>query len=303
MKEYFGIDIGGTSVKWAILDEEFHILTRGSLPTAFESADELVEVLVDLVTPYLGRIEAVGVSAPGGIYEGDPDGTIHRGGALLYMDGCPLGRLLRERLGVPVAVNNDGKCCALGEYAAGALRGVRCGVVLAVGTGIGGGIVIDGRVLRGAHCFAGEFSFLRNDVRPGVDLDGGVFATTCGWMGLRDMVAAEKGIPADDSLDGHRIFEWIGNGDEAALRALSRYARSFDAVLLNLQCVVDPEVFVIAGGISGRHELIAALRAEMPAVLEAFKPYGGLPEPQVKAAELGNDANLAGAVQEAMRLL
>ncbi len=303
MKEFFGIDIGGTAVKWAVLTEDYRVVERGSLPTAFESADEVVAVLADLARPYAGRVSAVGVSAPGGIYEGDPEGTIHRGGALLYMDGCPLGRRLREELGLPVAVNNDGKCCALGEYAAGALRGVRYGVVLAIGTGIGGGIVLDGRVLRGAHCFAGEFSFLRNDVRPGADLGlVDMFGGTCGWKGLRDMVAAEKGLPADDSIDGRKVFEWVEAGDEAALRGLSRYARAFDATLLNLQCVVDPEVFVIAGGISGRHELIAALRAEMPGVLEAYRSFGGLPEPQVKAAELGNDANLAGAVQEAMRL-
>ena len=302
MKNYFGIDIGGTAVKWAILNEEFHVVTRGGLPTAFETADELVAVLADLVRPHLSEVEAVGVSVPGGIYEGDPDGTVHRGGALMYMDGCPLGRRLREELGLPVAVNNDGKCCALGEYAAGALRGVKTGVVLAIGTGIGGGIVIDGHVLRGAHCFAGEFSFLRNDVRPDSDLGLDLFSTDCGWMGLRDMVAAEKGIKSDESLDGHRIFEWVEAGDPAALRALSRYARAFDATLVNLQCVIDPEVFVISGGISARPELLAAMRAEMPAVVEAYKSFGGIPEPQVKAAELGNDANLAGAVQEAMRL-
>ena len=123
MQEFFGIDIGGTAVKWAVLTEDYRVVERGSLPTAFESADEVVAVLVDLVRPYVGRVSAVGVSAPGGIYEDDPDGTIHRGGALLYMDGCPLGRRLRDELGLPVAVNNDGKCCALGEYAAGALRG------------------------------------------------------------------------------------------------------------------------------------------------------------------------------------
>ena len=164
MKEYFGIDVGGTAVKWAVLGEDFSIRERGSLPTDFATADEAVEALTGLIEPYRDRVSAVGVSAPGGIYEDDADGTIHRGGALTYMDGCPLGKLLRERFDMPVAVNNDGKCCALGEYAAGALRGCRTGVVLAIGTGIGGGIVIDGRVLRGAHGFAGEFSFLRNDV-------------------------------------------------------------------------------------------------------------------------------------------
>ena len=142
MKEYFGIDVGGTAVKWAVLGEDFSIRARGSVPTGFTTAEETVEALIGLVEPYRDRISAVGVSAPGGIYEGDLDGTIHRGGSLTYMDGCPLGKIMRERLGVPVAVNNDGKCCALGEYAAGALRGTRFGVVLAIGTGIGGGIVI-----------------------------------------------------------------------------------------------------------------------------------------------------------------
>ena len=91
MKEYFGIDVGGTAVKWAVLGEDFSIRERGSLPTDFATADEAVEALTGLVEPYRDRVSAVGVSAPGGIYEDDADGTIHRGGALTYMDGCPLG--------------------------------------------------------------------------------------------------------------------------------------------------------------------------------------------------------------------
>lgn len=302
MKEFFGIDVGGTAVKWAVLGEDYSIRERGSLPTSFSAAEEVVETLIGLVEPYRERVSAVGVSAPGGIYEGDADGTIHRGGALTYMDGCPLGRLLRERLGMPVSVNNDGKCCALGEYAAGALRGHRIGVVLAIGTGIGGGIVIDGHVLRGSHGFAGEFSFLRNDVTRAAAMDN-VFAGTGGWRALRDAAVAEKGLPADTAVDGRRVFEWIEAGDEAAQRALDRYARTFDAQLVNLQAVLDPEVFVIAGGISCHPELIDALRAQMPAALAGYEGgFASIPEPQIKVAELGNDANLYGAVQEAMRL-
>jgi predicted NBD/HSP70 family sugar kinase len=303
MQEFFGIDIGGTAVKWAVLTEDYRVVERGSLPTAFESADEVVAVLVDLVRPYVGRVSAVGVSAPGGIYEDDPDGTIHRGGALLYMDGCPLGRRLRDELGLPVAVNNDGKCCALGEYAAGALRGTKCGVVLAIGTAIGGGIVLDGRVLRGAHCFAGEFSYLRGNIDETMGQLPSTFATTGGWKSLAKLVCEEKGIELTDDVDGRRVFEWIENGDKAAMRGLLRYALLFDEWLLNLQAVIDPEVFVIAGGISCHPELIAAMRALMPEVAAPFAAYGGIPEPQVKAAEMGNDANLAGAVMEARRLL
>jgi len=112
MKEYFGIDVGGTAVKWAVLGEDFSIRERGSLPTDFATADEAVEALAGLVEPYRDRVSAVGASAPGGIYEDDADGTIHRGGALTYMDGCPLGKLLRERFDMPVASLSMAACFA-----------------------------------------------------------------------------------------------------------------------------------------------------------------------------------------------
>lgn len=303
-KGYVAIDIGGTSVKWALMDEAGAIAERGQVPTAFTCADELIRALVEVARPFCDRVAGVGVSAPGGIFEDDPDGTIHRGGALLYMDGVPLGRRLREALGVPVVVNNDGKCCALGEYAAGALRGTRCGVVLAIGTGIGGGIVIDGRVLRGAHCFAGEFSFLNNDVSQTPSMER-VFAGTSGWRGLRAMVLAEKGLVEQDApeVDGRVIFEWIAAGDAAARRGLERYCRLFDGWLVNLQAVLDPDVFAIGGGISCHPELIACMDEQMDEVLKGYAGgIAGMPRPRVRAAELGNDANLYGAVYECRRV-
>lgn len=301
MDEFFGIDIGGTSVKWAVLDEGFSIHDRGSIPTSFSTADEAVSALVSLVEPYESRVKAIGVSAPGGIYEADPDGTIHRGGALTYMDGCPLGKLLRERFDMPVAVNNDGKCCALGEYAAGALRGTKVGVVIAIGTGIGGGIVIDGHVLRGANCFAGEFSFLRSDAQAPASMDT-IFGGMGGWRSLVSMILDEKGMENDGSVDGRKAFEWVAAGDKDAQRGLDRYALMFDSMLANLQAVIDPEVFAIAGGISCHPELIEAFKAQMPHAVEGFTgALAGFPTPRVCAAALGNDANLYGAVQEAMR--
>ena len=176
-------------------------------------------------------------------------------------------------------------------------------MVLAIGTGIGGGIVIDGKVLRGAHCFAGEFSFLCNDVTTAASTENS-FAGSGGWRALRDAAIAEKGLPAGSPVDGRRVFEWIADGDMAAQRALDRYARAFDGQLINLQAVLDPEVFVIADGISCHPELVDALRAQMPLALAGYEgTLAGIPVPQIKVAELGNDANLYGAVQEAMRLV
>lgn len=213
MQEFFGIDVGGTAVKWAVLGEDFSIRERGSLPTGFTTAEETVSALIGLVEPYRERVSAVGVSAPGGIYEGDVTGTIHRGGALTFMDGCPLGKLMREALGVPVAVNNDGKCRALGEYAAGALRGTRFGVVLAIGTGIGGGIVIDGKVLRGAHCFAGEFSFLRNDVTTAASMENSFAGSAVGVRSAMPPLPRRACLrilrwTAAASLSGSRMATW-----------------------------------------------------------------------------------------------
>lgn len=244
MQEFFGIDVGGTAVKWAVLGEDFSIRERGSLSTGFTTAEETVSALIGFVEPYRERVSAVGVSAPGGIYEGDVTGTIHRGG-----------------------------------------------------------IVLDGKVLRGAHCFAGEFSFLRNDVATAANM-GNSFADSGGWRALRDAAVAEKGLPAGSPVDGRRVFEWIADGDKAAQRALDRYARAFDGQLINLQAVLDPEVFVIAGGISCHPELVDALRAQMPLALAGYEgTLAGIPVPQIKVAELGNDANLYGAVQEAIRLV
>ena len=304
MKRFFGIDIGGTEVKWALVTDEFLIEERGSIPTAFSSADELVEAVSKLIEPYKAQISGIGVSAPGGFVEGDTDGVIHRGGALTYMDGCPLGKILRERFGMPAAVGNDGKCGALGEYAAGALKGTRVGVLIGIGTGIAGGIVINGRVLQGAHGFAAELSFPNNNLHN-VWNPMDMFATTAGWKALRDRVLAEKGMEKDPSIDGRKVFEWIEAGDEAACRALDAYALEFDNWLVNLQAIIDPDAFAISGGISANPLLTEAMERQLDVALgQLAKVFGsGFPRPVIRRAQLGNDANIYGAVHAVKTLI
>ena len=307
MADYLGIDIGGTAVKWALVSADFKILEGGEVPTEFTAAEELLAALEGIAEPLTGSFAAVGVSVPGSVFDDDPDCTVHRGGALPYMNGVPLAAELRERLGVPAIAYNDGKCCAMGEYSAGALRGCKVGVAMAIGTGIGGGIVIDGKVLNGPHACAGELSFIRNNTYAPITMDN-IFAMTNGWKGLRLAVMREKGLDtADDalrrSIDGRQIFAWINAGDEAARRGLDEYAKVVAAHLINLQAVVDPDLFAIGGGISRQPALIDALNRQ---VQEQIAPLTGIlagfPAPKVVAAELGNDANLYGAVSLAKGL-
>lgn len=306
MGNCLGIDIGGTSIKWALISNDYRVLERGDFPTKFASSQEVIGAIAAVAEPLSGQYECVGVSAPGGIDTTDPDGTIHRGGALTYMDGCPLGRELRERLNVPVAVINDGKACAQGEYAAGALAGSTVGVVLAIGTGIGGGVVLDGRVLDGAHCFASEFSFLLNNAANGIQRGANTFSTTNAWTGLRAFVLKEMGRaddPAYQQADGREIFTWIDAGDEAANRGLASYANLFAGQLFNLQCTLDPDVIAIAGGISCHDALIAAIQHAVDTRYAEYRgPLANAPKPNVVRATLGNDANLYGAAMQAFRL-
>lgn len=299
MKQYFGIDVGGTAIKWALVDDEYTFHDRGEIPTDFSSSEELVEALKQLIEPYKDRIVGIGVSAPGGFEEGDKDGTIHRGGALTYMDGCPLGKLLGDFFGKPVYVNNDGKLAALGEYATGALSGTRVGVAIVIGTGIGGGIVVGGRIIQGAHGFAGEFSFLSNNLRAAYDFDN-IFASTAGWHALVDRICEEKGV-SHEGIDGRKVFEWIAAGDKTAQRGLDAYALDFDGWLINLQAILDPDCFAIGGGISCHPELFDAFNAQMDNALQGLE-HLGFPRPVIRKAQLGNDANIYGAVWGAKQL-
>ena len=265
MKRFFGIDIGGTEVKWALVTDEFLIEERGSIPTAFSSADELVEAVSKLIEPYKAQISGIGVSAPGGFVEGDTDGVIHRGGAL---------------------------------------KGTRVGVLIGIGTGIAGGIVINGRVLQGAHGFAAELSFPNNNLHN-VWNPMDMFATTAGWKALRDRVLAEKGMEKDPSIDGRKVFEWIEAGDEAACRALDAYALEFDNWLVNLQAIIDPDAFAISGGISANPLLTEAMERQLDVALgQLAKVFGsGFPRPVIRRAQLGNDANIYGAVHAVKTLI
>lgn len=109
MRQVLGIDIGGTGIKWALVSDEYEFGERGSIKTPHGTPGDLVGALAELIEPLRDRICGIGISAPGGLlsYADDPAGAIHRGGALYFMDGFPLGKTLSERFGLPVTVAND----------------------------------------------------------------------------------------------------------------------------------------------------------------------------------------------------
>lgn len=295
---YLAVDVGGTEVKWARVSDGMEIAVGGRTATGFADAGELADAVAALFREAGGDVRAVALSCPGTV-PGDEAGTVLGGGILRYLDGCQLGREVAVRCGVPASVENDGKAAALGEYASGALKGVRVGSVMVLGTAVGGGIVVDGQVLRGAHGFAGEYSFVFDE--PTTYLGGVAYPAMmgyqCGWPGLRRLVFKELGRPVDESVDGRQIFGWVDAGDEAARRGLERYADVVGRLACNVQALVDPEVIAIGGGISAQPALVEAVARHAAAFAER-NGLGAVPRPNVVAAVHGNDANLLGAVYQ-----
>lgn len=302
--EYLGIDIGGTQVKWGLIEDDGRVAQKGAVATDFDNREDEMRVLRALVEPWAGRVAGVGLSIPGAVLSVGGDDVVQAGGLLRFNDGFAIGHELGDACGLPVAVVNDGKACALGEYAAGALAGCSSGVVMVLGTGIGGGIVIDGRVLQGSHGCASEFSFMCCDTEGA----GGVksrYAIRGGWRSLRALVLEERerdglGAVDADQVDGRQLFEWINADEPAALRGLSRYCRVIATQIVTLQAVIDPDVFAIGGGISAQPRLIEEIRRQCA---EVSGGVSVIPVPNVVAAQHGNDANLLGAVFELRRRL
>lgn len=298
-KTWLAVDIGGTAVKYALVSLGCELSERGEFPTPHDGVETLLDAIAGAAEPYRGAIAGIGVSVPGVVRE-DEGGTVANGGALTYLDGQPFGRLLRERLGLPCALENDGKAAALGEYAAGALKGAHVGVVLVLGTGVGGGIVIDGTLLKGTHLFAGEFSYLYSD--PGAWPQPTChFGVSCGAFGLKARVLAARGLPLTTELSGYEIFGAANDGDEQVIACIRAMAHDVAVQICNLQAILDPDVFAIGGGISRQPLLLTLIHEELAALAKALPPFMHAPEPCVVASISGNDANLIGAAYHGMR--
>ena len=170
MKQYLLIDIGGTFIKYSLADEQARKISGGKVPTPLTNMDDLLAAIEGFAAPLQGQFVGCAISMPGRI--DTRNGIAHTGGMLsAFMWEQPFAAQVEARLGVPVTIANDGKCAAAAEGWTGALAGVENGLVLVLGTGIGGGIILNGKVLMGAHAAAGEVSGLVSDISKMTDDD------------------------------------------------------------------------------------------------------------------------------------
>lgn len=254
MKHALGIDVGGTKILTALVDETGRVLREWRTPTpAARGGPAVLAALGDALEAALAevgreQVVGVGVSAAGQIDVATGVVT-YASPNLPGWTGTPVGRTLRDRLGLPVTVENDGNAAAYGEWWAGAGRGAGSLVVLTVGTGVGGGVLLDGRLRHGGRWRAGELGHLI------VQAEG--VRCNCGQTGCLEVYASGTAIarlarearPGWDA-DAPAVFAAAEAGDALALAVLRRSTRFLAAGLVSIANLFDPERILIGGGVA-----------------------------------------------------
>lgn len=288
------IDVGGSFIKYALADEQRALTEHGKIPTPYDGVEAYLQALERIYRQFAGRVCGIALSVPGII--DSAKGVCLTAGSLRYADGLALAPELEQRCGVPVSIMNDAKCAALAEATWGALADCRDGIVIVLGTGIGGALIKDGEVHMGAHFAAGEFS----PVQLSADGSGfeNAWAFASGNATLRQMAAAVRGV---DTLSGEEIFRLINEGDPALCEVLDKFTAPIAYMITNLQLIFDPQRFAIGGGISQQPKLLESIQKNLDRYSELPQQFG-MPKAEITTCQYFNDANLLGAYSNFLRM-
>lgn len=306
MKRVFGIDVGGMSVKFAIVDETGTIIERWSIPTNLADVgshipDEMISSINEKLASSPEPIVAIGAGIPGPVNGEDAVRAVNLG-----WGNMPLGNILREGTGLPVALINDANAAAVGEVWMGGEGSVTGNsIFVTLGTGVGGGIIIDGKIVGGDHGCGGEIGHIPV-VAPSERVCG------CGNVNCLECYASATGIIKNANelaekageerrfTKGEEIFEEVKQGGATATAARDMTVDYLARALAGIMATVDPSEVIVGGGLSGAGDLLMVPLAER---LDrcVFPPMHGCYT--LRRATLGNEAGILGAAYQALQLV
>lgn len=306
---YIGVDLGGTKIAAGLVDDNLKIIKKASCPTNVgRPYSEIIKDIACLIEDILAQtgysksdIKSIGLGSPG-----VPD---IKNGVLVFSnnmqwDFVPVRAELQKYFNTPVYLDNDANCAAIGEYAAGAAKQYKTTVLVTLGTGIGGGIVLNDKIHNGFNYAGGEIGHM-------VIKAGGI-PCSCGRDGCWERYASVTGLiymannAAKDhpesmlaqilnngeKLNGRNIFDCAKNGDKTALKVVEDFRYYIAVGITNIINILQPEAVVVGGGISNEGEyLLAPVREQVAKEVYTDK----VPLPHIIKASLGNDAGIIGA--------
>jgi glucokinase len=308
---YLGIDLGGTNIAAGVADENYRILAKTSRKTRVPCPDEemcgqLAEAAEETLKKAglsLGDIPWIGVGSPGTVNR--ETGVVEFANNLHFRN-FPLRRMLEAKTGKKVIADNDANAAAFGEYKAGALRGAKNAVAITLGTGVGSGIIIGGKIYAGSNFAGGELghTVIVANGRP----------CTCGRRGCWEAYASATGLIAStreamerdrasalwkiaggspEGVDGRTAFKAMRAGDAAGKAVVDGYIFYLACGIANCINIFQPDILCLGGGISNEGEaLLVPLRAAVKK--EVFSKYSSR-QTVICRAQLGNDAGILGA--------
>jgi glucokinase len=289
-QQVIGLDVGGTKILAGVLDRGGQVDRAGERPTPTESQDEFLAALDDAVEELRGdEVAALGFGLPSTIDQaaGRAVSSVH-----IPLFDLDFRERMTERFGLPVAMDNDGNAAAIAEWQVGAGRGTRNMVMLTLGTGIGGGLVLDGKPFRGATGAGAELGHIV------LEFGGPPCGHGCDGHGHFEALASGSAADAEavrlfgTGATGENLVSRARAGDTTALAAVAELGQRLGAGIASLINVFEPEVVVIGCGFASARDLLLGPAQEVIAV-EALRP--GRTEVRIVPAELGTLAGLVGA--------
>lgn len=279
------IDLGGTAIKFGVFADDGTLLRQSEEPThAQQGAKAVVETLLHIIAAQQDALR-VGLSCTGQV-DARTGSIVFATDAMPGFTGLPLKALLEKRCGLPVAIDNDSNCAAIGEGQFGAARGFAHYLCLTYGTGIGAGIVLDGKIWHGVRGIAGETGHMITHV--------GGLPCVCGRRGCYEMYGSTNALiervmaRCGVRLTGRDIFDRFA--DPAVRSEIDQWIDEIVAGLVTLTHVFNPQCFVLGGGVTAQAYVVEAVRTRLLAsVIPSFANL------EVRQAEIGNWAGVYGA--------
>lgn len=308
---YIGVDLGGTTIKAGLLNSEYEIIDKAVIPTGAErSSEEVLKDMAMLCKEIMAKhnlteenVHSIGIGSPG--IASPKLGVIHYASNLNFSE-VNVRNEIQKYINLDVYVENDANCAALAEAICGVAKGEKDVVVVTLGTGVGGGIIIDGKVYSGAFCGGGEIGHhvIEMNGRP----------CGCGRKGCWEQYASATALINDakkaakenadsklntmvedgsiENMTAKVVFDTAQAGDEVAMKVLDQYFRYVAHGVANLGYMLQPSIVVLGGGMSAQKDNLTVpvtkyAQEEMCPGLEFRNP--------VRAAILGNDAGIIGA--------
>ena len=306
MKYYIGIDLGGTNIVAGVVNEAYEILAKASVKTNLprpeqEIAADMAKVAKEAAEKAgltMDQIEWVGIGTPG--IANSETGIIEYSNNLGFVN-TPMVKYMEDALGKKAFIENDANAAAYGEYVAGAAKGAKNAVCITLGTGVGGGIVIDGKIYSGSNFGGAEIG------HTVISVDGP--QCTCGRKGCFEVYSSATGLirmtkealaehpdsmmKEEEHISGRTAFNYMRKGDAAAKEVVDKYIKYLAAGITNTLNIFQPDVLCIGGGVCNEGDPLLLPMKEI--VAQENYTRNSKKNAEIVIAKLGNDAGIIGA--------